>query len=290
MPDRLGEPLGVVERRRAPGEVAQQRAQLLEEARVLAGGDPGGLQLGQRRHQRLGHVLAPVGAEAVLDGRRAHDTAARGRRGDGHERLHLGRVLDARRGLGAGRDVDGVGLHGGDPLGDVLGGQPAGQDRGDLRAPLGGEAPVPRLPGAAVHPGSGGVEQVVVDPEALQGLQVGAGGDARRLDDLGAGPPRDLGGEGRSLVAVQLHVGEADRVGRVGDLVQRRVHEHPDQLDAAPHGARDPGCHAGLDGALGPRPQDEADRPGAQRGRLLGVLEARDAADLDPGHGSHPRS
>ena len=76
--DRLGEALGVVERRRAPGEVAQQRAQLLEEARVLAGGDPGGLQLGERRHQRLGHVLAPVGAEAVLDGRRAHDTAALG--------------------------------------------------------------------------------------------------------------------------------------------------------------------------------------------------------------------
>src|SRR5205085_7498229 len=34
------------------------------------------LELGERRHQRLGDVLAPVGAEAVLD--RAHDVVRAG--------------------------------------------------------------------------------------------------------------------------------------------------------------------------------------------------------------------
>ncbi len=66
--DLVREALRVVERRRAPGEVAQQRAQLRLEVRVLARRDPGGLELGQRRHQRLRHVLAAVGAEAMLDG------------------------------------------------------------------------------------------------------------------------------------------------------------------------------------------------------------------------------
>ena len=91
------------------------------------------------------------------------------------------------------------------------------------------------------------------------------------------------------LVAVQLDVREPDRVGGAGDLVERRVHEHADELDPAAHAARDPGRDRLLDGAREPRPEDEAERPGAQRRRQLGVLEARDAADLDPGHRVHRR-
>ena len=63
----LRQPLGVVERGRAAGEVAQQRAQLGAEALVVARLEPRGLELGERRHQRLGDVLAAVGPEAVLD-------------------------------------------------------------------------------------------------------------------------------------------------------------------------------------------------------------------------------
>ena len=51
----------------------------------------------------------------------------------------------------------------------------------------------------------------------------------------------DLGAERRALVAVQLHVREPDRLGGVGDLVERRVDEHADELGPAPHAARDPG-------------------------------------------------
>ena len=48
--------------------------------------------------------------------------------------------------------------------------------------------------------------------------------------------------------------------------------------------ARDARRHRRLDVALGARPEDEADRPGAQLDGELGVLGAGDAADLDAGH------
>ena len=73
--------------------------------------------------------------------------------------------------------------------------------------------------------------------------------------------------ERRALVAVQLHVGEAEHVDQVGDLVQRLVDEHADELDLAPHAARDPRGHGRVDVALGRLPQDEAERPGAERAR-----------------------
>ena len=63
----LGQPLGQVQRRRAAGEVAQQAAELGLVARVAAHGDPRRLELGERGHERLGDVLAAVGAEAMLD-------------------------------------------------------------------------------------------------------------------------------------------------------------------------------------------------------------------------------
>src|SRR2546421_9972905 len=72
---------GAVEGRRPPGVVAQQRRELLAEPVVGAGGLPTLLELGQRGHQRLRHVLAPVGPEAVLDG--AHgDSRSAGSRPD----------------------------------------------------------------------------------------------------------------------------------------------------------------------------------------------------------------
>ena len=68
--DLVGEPLREIERRRAADVVVEQRVELGAVARVVAGGEPRGLELDQRGHERLGHVLAAVGAEAVLD--RAH--------------------------------------------------------------------------------------------------------------------------------------------------------------------------------------------------------------------------
>ena len=106
-------------------------------------------------------------------------------------------------------------------------------------------------PRAAAHALGGGVEQVEVGVEALERLQVGAAGDARGLDDLRARAARDLVGERRALVAVQLHVREPDRLGGVRDLVERRVDEHADELGLAPHAAGDPGRDGLLDRALG---------------------------------------
>src|SRR5918999_1854625 len=72
----LREPLGVVERGRAAGEVSEEGGELGAEPLVGARLDPGGLKFGQGRHQRLGDVLAAVGAEAVLDRGGAHDGTA----------------------------------------------------------------------------------------------------------------------------------------------------------------------------------------------------------------------
>src|SRR5205085_5985217 len=59
-----------VQRRGAAHVLAQERVELGAKAGVLARLQPRRLELGQRWHQRLGDVLAPVGTEAVLD--RAH--------------------------------------------------------------------------------------------------------------------------------------------------------------------------------------------------------------------------
>ena len=115
--------------------------------------------------------------------------------------------------------------------------------------------------------------------------------DPRALITRAPGALGDRGAERRPLVAVQLHVREPDRR-RPRAAISSSVWltNTPDELEPAPHRARDPGRHGRVGRALGPRPEDEPDRPRAERGRQLGVLEPRDAADLDVGHARHPRS
>src|SRR5439155_26672232 len=67
----LGHAPGAIQRRRAAGEVAQQARELLAEGRVLARLRPGLLELRQRGHERLGHILPAVWTEAMLDGAHA---------------------------------------------------------------------------------------------------------------------------------------------------------------------------------------------------------------------------
>src|SRR4029077_15028590 len=55
------------QRRGAPAEVAQQTVELASIGGILARAHPRLLKLGERRHQRLGHVLAAVAAETVID-------------------------------------------------------------------------------------------------------------------------------------------------------------------------------------------------------------------------------
>ena len=66
--------------------------------------------------------------------------------------------------------------------------------------------------------------------------------------------------------------------------LEARVDEHADGLHAAPQGAGDPGRDGGVGGARRALPEDEAERPGTQLDRELGVLGTGDAADLDARH------
>ena len=108
--------------------------------------------------------------------------------------------------------------------------------------------------------------------------------DAHRLDHLRARAPGGLGAERRALVAVQLQVREVQLLGGLRDLVERRVDEHADQLDAAAQRGRDARGDGRVGRARRVRPEDEAERPRTELDRELGVLGPGDAADLDARH------
>ena len=63
------------------------------------------------------------------------------------------------------------------PAATFSGVRPPERITGHLRAPPGGERPVPRLPRAAAQAARGRVEQVEVGVEALEVLEVGRAGD-----------------------------------------------------------------------------------------------------------------
>ena len=65
----LGQATREVQRRGSADVVTQQLGELGLIAGVVARGQPRRLELAERGHQRLRHVLAAVGAEAVLDAR-----------------------------------------------------------------------------------------------------------------------------------------------------------------------------------------------------------------------------
>ena len=73
-PHALAQPPRLIQRRRPPGEVAQEQRELGPEVGGRPRLDPRRLELRERRHQRLRHVLAAVGAVAVSE--RAHATLA----------------------------------------------------------------------------------------------------------------------------------------------------------------------------------------------------------------------
>ena len=94
-----------------------------------------------------------------------------------------------------------------------------------------GDLPREGLAGATRHAGREAVEQVVVGVERRQRLDVRAAAHPDRLHDLAAGTARRLGTVGGTLVAVQLQHRQADRVGRLGDVIERGVDEYAGDLD-----------------------------------------------------------
>jgi hypothetical protein len=129
------------------------------------------------------------------------------------------------------------------------------------------------------------VQQVVIGVVDAERLDLRGVVHPRGLDHPAAGPAGGLLAVRRTLVAVQLEQREAAEVGRRGDLVERRVHEHAGQLDA-PVELRADGLRL-LHGARprAPWPEDHAERPRAQLDGLVGVLQRRQSADLHAGHG-----
>ena len=83
---------------------------------------------------------------------------------------------------------------------------------------------------------------------------------------------------------MELEQGEAADVGRLGHVVERRVHEHARELDAPVQLRADDLGLLERARSRAARPEDHPERPGAEVRRQLGVLERRDSADLDAGH------
>ena len=177
---------------------------------------------------------------------RAHAATARRRRRRGRPRPRTRRsfvgVLDAGRRLDAAGDVDRERVRDGDRLGDVVGRRArrtgsAAPSRGGRRS----ELPVERLAGAAAAaPADVAVEQVEVGVErprapgcrrrrATRAALITLQPVRRAASVQNAGPSSPCScsmASGRS----------ASAVGR--DLVERRVDEHADELDAAPQRGR----------------------------------------------------
>ena len=90
---------------------------------------------------------------------------------------------------------------------------------------------------------------------------------------LQPGAPRRLAAVGGALLAMELEHGERHTSASVSHLVQRRVHEHAGELGAAAQLRADPSRLLERARARAARPEDHPERPGAQVGRQLGVLE-----------------
>ena len=191
-------------------------------------------------------------------------------------------VLAAGLDLDPAGDVDRVGLGDRDRGGDVVGPQPAGEDRRHVGAVAAQQLPVEALAGPAPEALAAAVEEVEVGPVGLGGVDVGGAGDVDRLDHLDPGPPRHLGAERRPLGPVQLHHRQARVLDRLGDLLQSRVDEDADDLALAPERGADLRRVAGLDAARAAVEMDQPDRPGAEPHGLGRVVEIRDPAELDP--------
>ena len=192
--DPLGEALGQVERRRPADEVApQQRRAAALKAGVVARLLPGRGQLVERRDQRLRHVAAPVGAEALLDRAHASGDASAAwppRRRRPSRRGPCGRARPRRRWRRRPRRA-------GRPRSPRRRSRAAGRRRGSPgpRSGAAQQLPVEALAGAAPEALAAPVEEVEVGAVGLGPVDVGGAGDVDRLDHLDPGPARHLGAE-----------------------------------------------------------------------------------------------
>ena len=180
-----------------------------------------------------------------------------------------------RRRTGSPRRSPGRRCPGVSPPDRISGGLP-GCRRASCQSKL---SPVP--PGARSECASSMWKSVLVGP---QRLHLSGVADTRGLDHPAPGSASGLLAVGGALVPVELEQGEAAHVGRLRHVVERRVHEHAGELEAPVQLRADRLGLVDRARARAVGPEDHPERPGAEVRRQLGVLERRDAADLDAGH------
>ena len=135
--------------------------------------------------------------------------------------------------------------------------------------------------GAATPAAAEAVDERVVEPQRRRPARLVVErrfvAHANHADDLRPGHGRE---RRRRLVAVKLRAVQRQLVDPARDLVSRRADEHADLQ----HPSRNRGDHTlrvgRRDESLRPRPQVDADRVGACRGRHRRVLGRGHAADL----------
>ena len=266
----------MVQRRRAArrSRAAARRARRGSRRR-RARREPRRLELGERRHQRLGDVLAAVGAEAVLDApvvAIARGSAAAARRGrcDGGRRTprsFSGSLTPGAASVPLTRRRRRTGAPRRSPRRRC----PASARRRGSAAPSrgarGDELPVERLARAAAQrPARAASSRWKSVWKRSSALEVGAAAHARGLDHLA--PVRratSAQNAGPSSPCSWTCVSPTPSAAR-GDLVERRVDEHADELGlrgAAPRAIRAP-RRAARSARGEPRPEDQPERPGAE--------------------------
>ncbi len=165
--------------------------------------------------------------------------------------------------------------------------EPAAEDQRHLRASRPQQTPVERLPRAPAHALARGrlrarVQQVKIDMKTLEVPHVARTGHLSRLDHARSRPARHLRAERRALVAVQLDHARPELLAVAHDPLERRVHVHPAQLDAAAQRRDDLLRRCRRAPPRRALIEDHSERPCAELDRELRVGEVGDAADLDP--------
>ena len=207
---RLGQTVGAVEGGRAAGEAAEQVVELGPEPRVVADGVVGGLELLERRDERLGHVpatevaLHPPPARAIdLEQARVHGRGAErdvgpvpagvpgalGEQGDAERVLARTLPVDPRR-IGARGDVHAGRRDREQRVGDVAGMQAAGQRHRDLARDRGGDRRLDAHARPARVLAAGRVEQIRSAPASSNSRP-------RAIATSGSSPPPTAGAPSR---------------------------------------------------------------------------------------------
>src|SRR5439155_11463724 len=282
----LAQPRRGVERSRPADERAAMSGQLELELRVGLGLVPHVLELAQRAHQRLRHVLAAEGAEAPVDRvsqRRARHLAPCLRTTHGlHELVDLVWVLDPHPRLDPAGDVHPIWPELAHETAHVTRLETACDEHAARFQQLARRLPVPGPAGAAALVRRPGVEHDRAGP--VRGPPYVAVADLEHLHR------RPAGVEAGRLGAVELEQVEVDVVRDLAHLLRRLVDE--DTYDRGPHRhlVHDRLRVLGRDPAVGVA-EVEADHVRACVRGQAGALEVADPADLDSNHARYtPRT